>query len=259
MLNDFENFQWENLRYKLKILRFDIVRLKQIEQREDSEKIRQISVNSIDKNQPFSLSSFQSNSYYRLNLFFGNAMINIDNIYFDLYSDCIVSLLGIIIVSIKHIYVTFIYFYVGVSTIECILKILSKGIYRYRKSLRNKTDAFLLILIIICCIFHNGDYFETNNLFDIGVRAVLIIRIILFPRNIITSEKFKPYRRKYRLALLTVLKGRGDFKFLMIIMVTLIYSFSSLGNNLYSQHRCLLFLYNYLSLIIYLSIIVHIR
>jgi hypothetical protein len=232
MLNEFKKFQWEILRYKLKILRLNILRLKQVELREESVKFRQISFNSINENHPFSLSSFQSNMFPKMKFFFRNTMINIDNIYFDLYCDCIVCLLGMIIISINQIYITIIYVYIGISTIECILKKLSKGIYRYRKSLRNKTDAFLLFLIIICCIFHNGDYFETNNLFDIGVRAVLIIRIILFPRNIIASEKIKPYRRKYRLALLSVLKGKGDFKFLMIILVTLIYSFSSLGNNI---------------------------
>ena len=85
------------------------------------------------------------------------------------------------------------------SLIETASKVLVKGFYRLRKSYRNSFDCAVTVLLFVCLLGKSAtNYKSSHQTFVFGVRAIVLVRLALFPRNLVAAKRFSSYRRKYR-------------------------------------------------------------
>jgi hypothetical protein len=62
---------------------------------------------------------------------------------------------------------------------------------------------------------------------------IILIRLFLFPRNIIATEYFKDFRSRHRIAFEFATRGVDHFSFLLLVLFVLVYGFAALGQQLF--------------------------
>lgn len=158
--------------------------------------------------------------------------IILDSFYFDIFIDSIISLVGIL--SLGNVDCTQPYVAVAVlSVLEAILKLFVKGTYRYVKSSRNSVDGIftiILIIIMICQVTID----DTNHFCrNFGINSLILIRVLLFPRNILATERFRNFRQTHRKAFVFAFQTANQFMFLLLLMFILFYFYAALGLQLF--------------------------
>lgn len=156
-----------------------------------------------------------------------------DSFYFDLLSDSIIAINIIVCVS-GGVGCTSPYgAFLVLSFLEAVIKFSAKGWYRYYRSYRNFIDGIItlvLFIVIVCqrAIDHSTEYCE-----NFGIQALLLVRLFLFPRNIIASPYFAQFRQTHRLAISYAFKSASQFSFLFLLMGVLLFGFAAFGQQLF--------------------------
>lgn len=122
-------------------------------------------------------------------------------------------------------------FYAVVSCLEAIAKLLVKGRYRYRRSNKNCCDGGIT-LIILCTLLISGN---TSHLIapNVAILWVILLRTLLFPRNIINMKVFTLFRHKHRYAFRSAFKASSHILFLLLFTVIMLYWFAAIGQQLF--------------------------
>lgn len=158
--------------------------------------------------------------------------ILMDTLYFDLVMDSIILILGFLFVSSCTTNGVLIALVV-MMTLEFIAKMFVKGFYRYCRSYRNFIDGLVFVVIFILFLVFEIDGHKDPKNSRNGLSTVIIVRLLMFPRNILASKRFQDFRRKYRLAFKHAFTGAGQFTFLLAVLFAMMFAFSSVGQLLF--------------------------
>ena len=76
-------------------------------------------------------------------------------------------------------------------------------------------------------------YLHDEIILPIYLRALIILRVLLFPRNLIGMSRLRDFRHSQREILDSAFKGVAHIYFLVLVIVVVIYWFASTGELLY--------------------------
>ena len=158
--------------------------------------------------------------------------MQIDTVSFDICVDSIMFVIGLVFITHTNIDGVF-YAYLTLSLFECCLKLYVKGRFRYVKSYRNGVDGVMTLLLLIVCIERNANHLHSDYRDDFGIKALILIRSFMYPRNIICTQYFKTFRERHRLAFEHAFRGAGHFSFLLLVMFAFMYGFACLGQQIF--------------------------
>jgi len=151
--------------------------------------------------------------------------------------DTIMLLFGIIILIIPtQDAITLLIIYTTIGMLECLMKIIAKGTFRYYRNYRNFVDGLLTLPLLIIIIFQLSIFNKSidHNLTLISISKILIIlRILCYPRNILVTKFFTEFRSHHRHAIAYAFKGAGHFRFMLLVLILFIYIFACIGMQLF--------------------------
>lgn len=163
--------------------------------------------------------------------------IAIDSIYFDIAMDCWLFFLAIFFLA-RVRSDEFLICYVLFACLEMLLKLSVKGLFRYYRSYRNSVDGVLSVILVIILIVRASRGYNQAFVGDLGVRGIVVVRILLFPRNIIVTPQFMDWRRRHKTAVEYALRGFTHFSFLLLMMFMMLYGFAALGQQIFGGMIC---------------------
>ena len=156
----------------IKLLRHYNYEVNQILANSDKDNIN--NKNNVNNNNKYNINdnNNDSNFYYCCRLSYLNKIINnnhqniilcsnylsylsilIDSIYFDILMDTIILFLGIIILCLPtQDDITLLIIYITIGMLECLMKIIAKGKFRYYRNYRNFVDGLLTLPLVIIII-----------------------------------------------------------------------------------------------------------
>lgn len=217
------------------------------ERKSNANELQSIDITNDSSNKNSSSSSSSSDKHIskkRLNSIFSldnptvsmvmkTAIDTIDTPFFDISVDMFINFWGLLFCLQDDSSVAAMCFIIF-SIVEICLKLFAKGLFRYRSSYRNVADAIITITCFISFLYHAFKHsFDAVHHFNVGVRASILVRLTLLPRNILVLPSFSNLRRQYRSALQHVFLGVGDFLFLLVILFAFMYTFASFGVNVF--------------------------
>ena len=82
-------------------------------------------------------------------------------------------------------------------------------------------------------------YLHDEIILPIYLRALIILRVLLFPRNLIGMSRLRDFRHSQREILDSAFKGVAHIYFLVLVIVVVIYWFASTGELLYGGKQCI--------------------
>ena len=182
---------------------------------------------------------YQGLLFYIIALF-RTAALYIDTIVYDIWADsaiCLVSIVCFSLASVDQAYrATLVY--LSLSLADMALKMSAKGLYRYIRSNRNSVDGLVTLTILIILIIALGQLGEgedarTRFTDNVGVRTAMLVRTLMYPRNLIVTAAFKQMRERNRLAFNYAFRSAGHFAFLLLLTFVCLYSFAALGLQLF--------------------------
>lgn len=156
--------------------------------------------------------------------------MQLDSIYFDIITDTFILIFGIGVLNHPE-FTNLVHAYIAFSLFEMVLKLLVKGQFRYWRSNRNAVDGFVTVGLLLLAI---GDASVTGRAYSvIGTKILVLVRTLLYPRNILVTNGFKEFRNRHRLAFTYAFNGAGHFSFLLLVLVVWIYVFAGLGMRIF--------------------------
>jgi hypothetical protein len=150
--------------------------------------------------------------------------------------DSIFFVLGVLFASTYTKSVALLLVIVLFGIFEISVKLKLKGLFRYRRSYRNSIDGIITIVLFLILIIERNTGF--NYIETLVVKLLVIVRLILYPRNIVASQRFTQFRKKYRLAFEHALLGTGHIVFLLVVLLILMYIFAGLGLQIFGGKIC---------------------
>lgn len=158
----------------------------------------------------------------------------VDSIFYDVFMDSLFFFLGVLYLAGVGSPLGMLTTLFVCASVESVSKVVVKGLFRIRKSYRNSFDSIITLLLLLCLIGQAAKNYRTSHqTFAFGVRAIILLRLIMFPRNAVVAKRFSAHRRQYRKAFEHALLGAGDFLFLLLVLLTMMYIFASLGQNIF--------------------------
>jgi Ca2+-binding EF-hand superfamily protein/membrane protein implicated in regulation of membrane protease activity len=162
--------------------------------------------------------------------------LQLDSIYFDISLDCFMLLVGIGVLfnpqstDLAH-------FYTAVALLEMIVKLSVKGRHRYWRSTRTSVDGVVAVGLLVLTI---ADACLKGRAYSlVGTKALVLLRTLAFPRNVLATNGFKAFRARHRVAFEFAFHGASHFTFLLLVLVVMIYFFAGLGQHIFGGAICL--------------------
>ncbi|KAJ1398265.1 hypothetical protein B484DRAFT_255352 [Ochromonadaceae sp. CCMP2298] len=84
----------------------------------------------------------------------------------------------------------------------------------------------LLLLIAVITVVSNDCSGRCSH---VCLNLLVLVRVLLYPRNIIVTKGFKEFRLRHRLAFSYAFKGASHFSFLLLVLAVLLYVFAGVG------------------------------
>jgi hypothetical protein len=188
---------------------------------------------------------------------FRTLAVYIDTIVYDIAMDTFICLIAILYFSangreregerLRKREGYLILFYLSLSLLDMMLKLMTKGWYRYVRSNRNSLDGISTVIIFALCLSllakHHGSV--TNIQTDdstggadregesVGIATLMLFRTLLYPRNLIVTPLFKRIRHRNRLAFNYAFRSSKHFLFLSLLLLAWLYAFAALGLQLF--------------------------
>jgi Na+-transporting methylmalonyl-CoA/oxaloacetate decarboxylase gamma subunit len=162
----------------------------------------------------------------------------VDSFHFDILSDSVIDVLGVLCLSKVdcHAPASHVLFVLACG-IEMCCKLLAKGFFRYYKSYRNSLDGVLTIVIVLLMATSHSSKSSDANLFgfcnNFVLQSMILVRVVLWPRNILASQRFAQFRNTHRLAFSFAFQTASHFSFLLLCMFAILYVFAALGQQLF--------------------------
>ena len=182
---------------------------------------------TIGNNQITALHSERGRPFYR---FMSHVAMQIDSIYFDIFSDTVIGAVGVAVLCLEYrLDLAILYNILTLS--EMLLKAWVKGFHRYTHSTRNTVDwkiaiGLLVLIILDACI-------PSPNHTHVIMKTLVLLRTLLFPRNIFVTNGFKNFRTRQRIALSYAFKSIDHLIFLLMVLAVMIYVFASIGQEIF--------------------------
>jgi hypothetical protein len=205
-----------------------------IENQQLVDRLRSIEImNKLTETDPLSRNA-KSTTRFQFRRWFGTKLstlaMHIDTIYYDIIFDTILLLLAILAFALPQeaSWNTFLVF-LALSIVESVTKLIVKGRYRYLKSTRNFFDGVITITLFgvtLGMVLNHQTYTFTNNF---GLQSLVLVRILLYPRNVIVLKSFVSFRRQHKKAFKYAFKSAGHVAFLSLVMFAMLYGMAALG------------------------------
>jgi hypothetical protein len=163
------------------------------------------------------------------------ALMFVDSFYFDITMDTIVDIIAIICLSGIDCTGPYIALTVFVC-FEMVCKFYVKGWYRYIRSKRNSIDGLMAIIYTILIVAqsiatklgHPKRFCE-----NYGAHILLLLRVFLWPRNILALKSYARFRQNHRLAFQYAFKSLDQLLFLCVVMAVYLYGFAAFVQQIY--------------------------
>ena len=162
----------------------------------------------------------------------GVAMI-VDSFVFDVVIDSILLIIAIVYMSSSSPRDVTLIIYLTICLLEMLMKLLVKGTFRYLLSKRNIIDGVLVLILFITMtvfVFYRP---ESDFIDNFTIRLILIVRLLMFPRNFLMAGNLKSFRQKQRLLFEATFKSLNHIYFLIIVTFSCMYCFASIGLEIY--------------------------